>query len=536
MTDNFKLSRNERIALIKKQTQWDIVIVGGGITGAGILKLASQLGLSVLLLEKNDFAWGSSSRSSKMVHGGLRYIADGHVALTVESVKEREHLTSHSQGLVFNQSFIMSHFKYQFPQPWIFNSLLSVYDFIAGVKQHHYVPQQEFKFLAPNSKLDKANGGSQFVDAMTDDARLVLRLLQESQSKQSNVLAINYLGVDELTKENGQVTGVVVKLEDENTPLNIKAKFVINATGAWTNQFNQTTPKVKIRPLRGSHILVPNWCLPVASAMSVLHPLDKRPVQIYPWENVTVIGTTDVEHIDNLKLEPKIDKGEFSYLMQCIKHQFPKIKLTEKDIISTFSGIRPVVTNGRTTKPSKEKRDHTIWYDKGLINIAGGKLTTFRVIAKQVLDIVYSKLNRPINKWHFCAFEQNITIVNTDYSNAVLTRLRGNFGALSNEVLLQSELMRPISYSNTLWAEVLWSIKNEQVKHLDDLLLRRTRLGNVLPNGAFEHLDNIKPWVMRYLKWDQNKWESEVSRYQKIWQTCYSNIAFNNKEAINESV
>ena len=522
MIDNFNLSRSQRVNVIRQQDNWDIIIIGGGITGAGILKLASQLGLKVLLVEQRDFSWGSSSRSSKMVHGGLRYIADGQIKLTVESVKERQHLVEHSNGLVFNQSFLMSHYKKQFPQPWIFNSLLSVYDFIAGIKQHNYLPKAQYSYFAPKVKTKYSKGGSQFVDAMTDDCRLVLRLLQEAQTDNNKALAINYTKVTKLNYKRNGVKGVQVQLDGQNIP--IKSKVVINATGAQASQFNLSNPIVKLRALRGSHLVVSNWSLPVASAISVRHPKDKRPVQIYPWQNTTIVGTTDVEHKYDLNVEPNISQNEFDYLIECVKHQFDDIKLNDLDLISTFSGVRPVVTNGGGIDPSKEKRDHSIWHEQGVINIAGGKLTTFRVIAKQVIETACGLLNLRFNNYNYSAFDEQISLIENNLSKQISDRLTGVYGRLVNQFIIESnsELVKPISYSLTLWAELLWSIKHEQVVHLDDLLLRRTRIGNVLPNGAIEHLETIKPWCMKYLNWDANKWLEELNRYIDIYNSHYS--------------
>jgi len=524
MIDNFNLSRSQRITRLKEESHWDIVIIGGGITGAGVLKLASQLGLSALLIEQNDFSWGSSSRSSKMVHGGLRYIADGQVKLTVESVKERQHLVNHSNGLVFNQSFLMSHYKNEFPQPWIFNGLLSVYDYIAGIKQHHYFPKQDYPYFAPKVKSLHSNGGSQFVDAMTDDCRLVLRLLQEAQTENTDSMAINYTKAIKLNYNRSGIKSVVIQSEGEEQPITINTKIVINATGALANQFNRNDSKVKLRALRGSHIIVSNWSLPVASAISVRHPKDKRPVQIYPWQNTTVIGTTDVEHFEDLNIEPNISQDEFDYLIQCVNHQFENIKLTEKDYISTFSGIRPVVTKGGAINPSKEKRDHSIWHEHGLINIAGGKLTTFRVIAKQVLKIACNLLSKIQKTYEFPILDEINDIDELGHSKPIINRLVGNYGNKINQFMLDSNKsdLKPISYSLTLWAEVIWSIKYEQVMHLDDLLLRRTRIGNVLPQGAIDQIMTIKPWCLCYLNWSEEKWQNELIRYKKIWNAHYS--------------
>lgn len=538
MIDNFNLTRSQRISKIQNTEKWDIVIVGGGITGAGILKLASQLGLSALLIERNDFSWGSSSRSSKMVHGGLRYIADGQISLTVESVKERQHLVNHSNGLVFNQSFLMSHYKKQFPQPWIFNGLLSVYDYIAGIKQHKYHSNKDYQFYAPNTIKTHAIGGSQFIDAMTDDCRLVLRLLQEAQSNSCSAMAINYASVEKINYDSTGIESVEVMLE-ENLTLSIKTNIVINATGAQANQFNKRNEKVKLRALRGSHIVVSNWSLPVASAISVRHPKDKRPVQIYPWQNTTIIGTTDVEHHSDLKLEPNITQDEFDYLIECVNHQFENTSFKELDLISTFSGIRPVISQGGAIAPSKEKRDHSIWHKHGLINIAGGKLTTFRVIAKQVLQLACELTQKRIETYEFSAFDEKVDINKNHLPNHITDRIVANYGQLATQFINESQkrYISPISYSLTLWAEVIWSIKHEQVVHLDDLLLRRTRIGNVLPEGAMAYLELIKPWCIEYLNWNGIKWQLERERYIKIYNAHYSfnHLSFKNEEKLNES-
>ena len=397
LTDNLKLTRLSRLQRLTEDQHWDLIIVGGGICGAGIFKLASQVGLRALLLEQHDFAWGSSSRSSKMVHGGLRYVAEGQIGLTMESVKERQRLLKEAPFLVTQESFIVSHYRNQFPWRWIFNLLLNIYDLFAGKKLHHSWQPEAFSYLVPGSQQKDSVGGSQFFDAMTDDSRLVLRLLQEGQ--QLGGLAVNYMQVAELIQEQGRVTGVKAKAKESEQPVSLFAPMVINATGAWSNQL-LPAKNLNLRPLRGSHLVIASWRLPVASAVAVLHPKDKRPVQIFPWQNTTIVGTTDLEHNQPLNKEPAITQSEIDYLLECVDHQFPKAKLTEDDIISTFAGVRPVISKSSKRfgvenqnakiAPSKEDRSHRIISQPGLITVAGGKLTTFRLIAQEVLQSVVS--------------------------------------------------------------------------------------------------------------------------------------------------
>jgi len=559
--ENLRLTRQERLQKIAQQEQWDIIIIGGGITGAGILKQAAQLGLKALLLEQKDFAWGSSSRSSKMVHGGLRYIAQGQFKLTRESVNERQRLLNEAPSLISNQSFAISHYKNQFPAPWIFNCLLSVYDFLAGKKQHKYFPKADYQYLVPNMGCDNPPthshvlGGTQFHDAMTDDARLVLRLIQEAQ--QLGAHAVNYMKVEQLIKDNSQVCGVVAQdthstenlkqtdnSEYTDLPLKLKAKVVINATGAWAKKLlvkHNPHEQINLRPLRGSHIIVASWRLPVASAISVLHPEDKRPVQIFPWQNVTIIGTTDIEHDDSLSQEAMISRSEFDYLLAAVRHQFPSAEIREEDVISSFSGVRPVVTNqpvlssqikGKVA-PSKEKREHSFWQHPGLLTIAGGKLTTFRLIAQQALQKIASEVSLPVHKITEMTepvFNKITKRNNSELPNHIFSHLQGCYGTLSDQFIQDAkpQTLSPISYSKSLWASLSWAVKYEQVAHLDDLLLRRTRLGNVLPNGGLDLIDKIKQICSNDIQWDDKRWQMEILRYRQIWKSSYNAIPFNN--------
>lgn len=556
-----QLTRSERLENIMAQPQWDIIVVGGGITGAGIFKLASQLGLKTLLVEQKDFAWGSSSRSSKMVHGGLRYIAQGQIKLTQESVQQRQRLLTEAPNLVTKQSFAIGHYQGQFPWPWIFNWLLWVYDLFekkskASQKQHQYLTKHNFPFLVPNTNEKHSKGGTQFNDAMTDDARLVLRQIQEGQ--QIGGHAINYCAVEKLLfnddVRSGGVVSVVAKAEGyyQKKPLTLKTKLVVNATGAWAGEFatkavlyrngsNAGNRPLKIRPLRGSHIIVPSWRLPVASVVAILHPKDKRPVQVYPWQNVTVIGTTDVEHSEKLINEPYISQEEFDYLLAAVDFQFPHSELIKNDVISTFAGVRPVIASDGVVSSSQEKRDHSIYQQTGLITVAGGKLTTFRVIAEQVLQIAAKQLNFVFNVDNLAVFDQATFDLNANFKSNSIQRkefknkrstlnpqqsqhLLGCYGALTGDFLQQvaSYQLKPISYSQHLWAELVWAVKYEQVQHLDDLLLRRTRLGNVLPQGAMLLMEQIKILCQSEMQWDESKWQSEVQAYHQLWQKHYN--------------
>jgi len=308
---------------------WDIIIIGGGITGAGILREAVRRGYRALLLEQGDFSSGTSSRSSKMIHGGLRYLAAGDLKLTKESLSERERLLAEAPGLVDRISFYFTLSKGLFPGRWAMAVILTLYDFIAGIRDHRYYNNRRLGERFPGLQQGHLNGATAYSDAMVDDSRLVLRVLQESIAAGGK--AINYNKVSKLLLADGQVQGVVLDDSDSSDGISLRAAAVINATGAWADRLrNQVNPEQRIRPLRGSHLIIHRNLMPVTDVLTSLHPEDKRGVYIYPWEGTTVIGTTDLDHSEGLDIEASINNAEVDYLLQAFNVQFPKQAIRDR--------------------------------------------------------------------------------------------------------------------------------------------------------------------------------------------------------------
>ena len=235
------------------EREWDLLIIGGGITGAGILLEASRRGLKALLVEQRDFAWGTSSRSSKLVHGGLRYLKEGRFALTRESVNERNTLLREAGGLVEPQGFAFADYTGGKPGRKTFLLGLAIYDLLSGKRERHYVNHAEFLMMAPNVGRSDLQGGMCYLDAKTDDARLVLRVLQEAQSHGG--VAVNYLAARTLLRSGTRVTGASLLDAVGGAVHEVHARLVINATGAWADGLRgQTGAAPRIRPLRGSHL------------------------------------------------------------------------------------------------------------------------------------------------------------------------------------------------------------------------------------------------------------------------------------------
>ncbi len=513
--------------------EWDVIVIGGGITGAGVLREASRRGYRALLLEQQDFSWGTSSRSSKMVHGGLRYLAAGDLKLTKESVRERQRLLKEAPGLVDRIAFYFTFRKGLFPGRWAMAVILAIYDFLAGIRDHSYCSNSQLVERFPGLEQTNLKGASRYTDAMVDDSRLVMRVLQESID--DGAKALNYTKVAKLLIENDKVSGVVIdalhNATDDATnnagTIELRAPVVVNATGAWADRLrNQVNSEQRIRPLRGSHIIFPSVLCPVTEVMTFLHQDDRRGVYIYPWEGTTVLGTTDLDHSDDLDCEASISNPEVDYLLAGFNRQFPNNPLSRADILSTWAGVRPVIGAERGKNPSKERRDHAVWSDNGLITVSGGKLTTFRLIALDALNAAAPSLPNP------APFTDDRVFVAPAISTTELLpnnpqwaqRLLGRYGSRAQAIIAQSGAGELAWLGETQFclAECRWAIQHEAVEHLDDLLLRRTRLGLCLPNGGKPVYPALQVMFASERGWDNSCWQAEVARYEAIWNRYYS--------------
>ncbi len=504
---------------------FDLAIVGGGITGAGILREAVRLGLRALLVDQKDFGWGTSSRSSKLVHGGLRYLQSLQIGLTRASVRERDRLIGEAPGLIDPLGFLLANYAGDAPGRWTFAAGLSIYDLLALHWTHRHYSAQDFRMLAPHLTVAGLEGGFRYGDAQTDDARLVLRILQEAVA--AGGTAINYVRASRLLRDtSGSVVGVELQDVVGRRTAECQARAVINATGAWADQLRgQVGGTPRLRPLRGSHLIFPSWRFPTAQAISFLHPIDRRPVFVFPWEGITLVGTTDVDHKSDLDLEPSIDPEEVSYLMAAVEAQFAPLALGADDITATCAGIRPVIDTGKDDS-SKESRDHIVWQESGLVTVTGGKLTTFRLIAHDALRCVLNLFpevgsldaSQPVLEpiGEELALGEGLT-------EGIRRRFLGRYGALAPAVVgaaAQGELST-IPGTETTWAELRWAARCEGVVHLDDLLLRRVRLGLLLPGGAAELFPRIRGICQPELGWTDTEWQAEVDAYVSMWQRYY---------------
>lgn len=509
---------------------WDIIIIGGGITGAGLLRLAAKTGLRALLVEAKDFSSGTSSRSSKLVHGGFRYLYNRQFDVTRESVREREWLLREARHLVTPLPFVLPNYKrYRFRNQ-LFAMGVMIYDALAPKWAHERLSEKRTQVLVPGLASEGMSAAWKYYDGVVDDSRLVLRVLREAV--RSGGTAINYARVVGLLRTaDGRVRGV--RVCDTSSPngrtLELEAGVVINATGPWSDELREGIGgQGRLRKLRGSHLVFPRTRLPVNTAVTFFHPDDRRAMFIIPWDGTTMVGTTDLDQPKQFEQdyeETFATEDEIDYMLTAAQTMFPQAGLTLHDAVASFSGLRPVV-RGDAASPSKESRRHAIWEEDGMVTITGGKLTTFRIMAEQTLKAALKLLPVEVEEPDRRMFDplprrpaRSVTLPQWQY-------LAGRYGADTPTMISMARAgeMEPIDNLPNVWAELRWAARDEAVVHLDDLMLRRVRLGLCLKLGGINFLPQIRKIVQPELGWSDQKWEQEVQRYQKTWKQYYAPV------------
>lgn len=503
---------------------WDLIIIGGGITGAGIFRRAVSGGLKTLLLEAADFSSGTSSKSSKLIHGGFRYLRSGQYDVTFESVRQREQLLKQAEDLVTPLGFVLPYDASE-KQKRMFQAGVIIYDLMAPKWNHEHLDLDQLKEKMPLLKPQGMAGAYLYYDALLDDSRMVLRLIQETC--EDGGLALNYACVKQLLKDkDGRVSGVTVedRTRANQGKLDLKARVVINATGPWTDKLRGLLGlEERVRPLRGSHLIFRFSDLPIPYAVTLMHPRDGRAMFAIPWEGRTIFGTTDLDHPYPLDQEPFCTQEEVNYMLEAIHAIFPDTNITERSIISTFAGLRPIV-RGDANNPSAESRAHLVLEEDGMVTVTGGKLTIFEVMAEDALTAILTLVGKelkPIEYW----FKPNPTsLPGTPLSPLSFHYLVGRYGQALPDLISMSdpESLTPVDDLYLLWAELAFNARYGMVEHLDDLLLRRTRLGMLLPDGGMGLIEKVKQLTESELPWTEAEWQTEITRYQQIYQKAYS--------------
>ncbi|MDP1417139.1 FAD-dependent oxidoreductase [Peribacillus simplex] len=391
--------REETVELLKKE-KYDVVVIGGGITGAGIALDATTRGMKVALIEMQDFAAGTSSRSTKLVHGGLRYLKQFEIKMVAEVGKEREIVYENGPHVTTPEWMLLPMHKGGTFGKFSTSIGLRVYDFLAGVKKaerRKMLSADETLKREPLVKKEGLKGGGYYVEYRTDDARLTIEVMKAAVEK--GATAINYTKVDKLLYENGKVNGVKVADLLSGDAFEIYADKVINAAGPWVDSIREKDQSKKGKTLKlskGVHVVIDQSKFPLKQALYFDTP-DGRMIFAIPRAGKAYVGTTDTFY-DGDPAVPTVTSEDRAYLLKSIHYMFPEVKISDDDIESSWAGVRPLILE-EGKDPSEISRKDEIWEsDSGLITIAGGKLTGYRKMAKTTVDLVSGKLAQQSNK------------------------------------------------------------------------------------------------------------------------------------------
>lgn len=374
--------------VVERETEWDIIIIGGGATGIGCAVDAASRGYSVLLLEQNDFGKGTSSRSTKLVHGGVRYLEQGNISLVMEALKERGILKQNAPHLVKELAFIVPNYEW-WEMPF-YGIGLKIYNLLSGkygFSKSQILSKKETLEKLPTIKKEGLRGGVIYYDGQFDDTRLLISLAQTADKEGAALL--NYARVFQLTKDQDELVNGVNFVDEETGQLHqTKAKVVINATGAFCDtvrKFSVEKANPIIAPSQGIHLVLDKSFLPTETAIMIPHTSDGRVLFAIPWHNHTLIGTTDTA-IKKVDLEPKALAEEIDFILETASQYLHKTP-TRDDILSVFVGIRPLVKADGSKNTASLSRDHTIEIDNsGMLTITGGKWTTYRRMAEDAIN------------------------------------------------------------------------------------------------------------------------------------------------------
>ncbi|MDQ0270473.1 glycerol-3-phosphate dehydrogenase/oxidase [Cytobacillus purgationiresistens] len=386
------INRNE-VTHNLENSQYDVLIIGGGITGAGIALDAVTRGMKVALIEMQDFAAGTSSRSTKLVHGGLRYLKQLEVGVVAEVGKERAIVYENGPHVTTPEWMVLPFHTGGTFGKYSTSIGLKVYDFLAGVKRSErrkMLTADETILKEPLIKKEGLNGGGYYVEYRTDDARLTIEVIKEAAARGAHLM--NYVKADRLIYHDGKVVGIQAEDQLSGGRLEVRAKKVINAAGPWVDsirKMNGSLSKKTLKLTKGVHIVLDQSVFPLKQAIYYDTP-DKRMVFAIPRDGKTYVGTTDTFYQHDPR-QPKITKEDRNYLLSSIHYMFPTVNISEKDIESSWAGVRPLIYE-EGKDPSEISRKDEIWEsDTGLITIAGGKLTGYRKMAESIVNLIAKK-------------------------------------------------------------------------------------------------------------------------------------------------
>jgi glycerol-3-phosphate dehydrogenase len=500
-------NRQQGLLQLAQNTSWDIIVIGGGATGLGVAVDAANRGLRTLLLEQSDFAKGTSSRSTKLVHGGVRYLAQGNIKLVFEALRERGYLLRNAPHLVRRQTFVIPCYSY-FEQMKYWTGL-KLYDWLSvglSFGASKLLTADEVTERLPGVRTQGLTGGILYYDGQFDDARLALNLAQTAAREGATVL--NYMQVQDLLKSDGKICGVRAQDVETGESLELQAKSVVNATGVFVDdvmQLDEPGRALLVRPSQGIHLVFDRSFLPGETALMIPQTSDGRVLFALPWHGHLLVGTTDTP-LNRHALEPVAQEAEIGFVLENVQRYLAH-KPQRSDIKSIFAGLRPLAAPQHAEAATKEiSRDHKLLVaPSGLITITGGKWTTYRKMAEDVLAQVevLGGFN-PVN----CRTRELLIHGASEQSSAGPLQFYGSDAAAIEALIAQQpDLGEPLlpGYSYRK-AEVVWAVRHEMARTVEDVLARRLRLLFLNARAALKAVPTVAKLMAKELEKD-NEWE-----------------------------
>jgi glycerol-3-phosphate dehydrogenase len=545
-------TRAQSIAQMKAET-FDVLIIGGGITGAGLALDAAARGLQTALIEKRDFAAGTSSRSTKLIHGGLRYLEHYDFALVREGLKERAELLKLAPHLDEPLEFVIPIYaerRRNYDHPLLVRAGLFLYDFLAGkynIARHRRISQAEALRLAPQLDPRGLKGALVYYDGRTNDARLVIEIIKTAHAHGAAIA--NYVKLLSFRKDaNGKVGGARVSDELTHESFDVNARVVINATGVWMNEVRSLSGDLsdddkQLRPSKGIHLTVSAERLNVTTAWLIPAIGEKRFYFVVPWEGRVNIGTTDTDYNGD-KDAPGAVKAEVTNILQAVNAYFPSAQLEPSDVISAWAGLRPLISSGNTNQSTTAvSRKEEIFTDRdGLISLAGGKLTTYRLMAERGIDLAVEQLRdrfgmqaKPVStkqiilsgggipraelatQAHKIARDENLSL-------EVAHHLLHNYGTNAERVLElthENEALRQPLLPDlpNLAAEVIYAVREEAALTIADVMTRRTRIAML--GAAMNCAEKVADLMARELGWNEEQKAQQIAAFKTEYKREY---------------
>lgn len=545
-------TRAQSIAQMKVET-FDILIIGGGITGAGLALDAAARGLKTALIEKRDFAAGTSSRSTKLIHGGLRYLEHYDFGLVREGLKERAELLKLAPHLDDPLEFVIPIYadrRRNYDHPLLVRAGLFLYDLLAGkynIGRHRRISQAEALRLAPQLDPRGLKGALVYYDGRTNDSRLVIEIIKTAHAHDAAIA--NYVRFASFRKDaQGKICGAQVSDELTEESFDIKARVVINATGVWMNDVRSLSGDLsdddkQLRPSKGIHLTVSAERLNVTTAWLIPAIGEKRFYFVVPWEGRVNIGTTDTDYSGD-KDAPGAVAAEVTNILQAVNAYFPSAQLETSDVISAWAGLRPLISSGNTKQSTTAvSRKEEIFTDRdGLISLAGGKLTTYRLMAERGIDLAAQQLRDRFGlqvnsvstkqiilsgggikrvdleaQTHKIARAENVSIETARH-------LLHNYGTNAEHILelthedeaLKQPLLADLP---NITAEVIYAVRAESALTIADVLTRRTRIAML--GAALDCVETVADLMAREWSWTETQKAQQIADFKAEYESEY---------------